>query len=339
LLGALPEQPQPLPGGRSLLFCAASRPRSAREVCEMLVERRLDPQARDSTGQTPLFLAVSRTAAGLECAKYLAEQGCQVGHRDTHGQTPLFYAAQRLDPRCVEWLIKAGSEINARDSMGQTAAFFAASSGAFQPLQALLRLRADASARDTHGQTALFHASTPSAAELLVRQGCSVNHHDSSGRSALFLAVHNGFSDVVSRLAQLACDVNGADAAGETCLFPAARADMPALCRLLVQELGADVSRRSHGGATAADHARLPQVRELLVGSAAASQRRLARKRGFAASKQEREREADVAQRRCCTIMFGDPAAPGRALLPGTPQYAAAVHELVARCPALAGWG
>merc|ERR1711884_53631 len=90
-----------MPRNQNLVFLAAIRVSEAQKVCELLVERRVDPTVVDTDmEQTALFFAVRNhpQSGGIDCARYLINQRCSLDHVDKMGQTPLFYAVKNRPP-------------------------------------------------------------------------------------------------------------------------------------------------------------------------------------------------------------------------------------------------
>jgi len=337
--------------GQNLVFVAATRSQEARRVCELLVEYRVDPAQKDTQlEQTALFFAVRNheKSGGIDCARYLINQRCDPDHVDTQCQTPLFYAAQRPDTECLQALIDAGAQPNRCDRIGQTAVFYAASVGAEKCMKVLLMARADATVHDASGQTALFYCKSPSVAELLLEHRCNANLRDNSGLTALSVAasmqVKAKTPDVTCTLLKLRCDPDATDNNGETSLFYAAKAARPndavEACRILV-EGGADVLCRNNKGLTAADKTNHNAVRKLLAryveNDRPARKRSLEASNGVGCNGNASQVSTERDTRRKCILIFEDPR--GTTIDPGSPEYLAALRELVAECPWLNGWG
>jgi len=164
--------------GENLVFFAAARAQGACEVCELLVEGRLDPTLVDTRlQQTPLFFAVraGKHAGGLECAHFLMEQQCSPNHADRRGETLIFYAAQRPEAECSKALLERRANPNHINRFGHTAVFYAARTCAVACLRVLLTARADANACDMSGQTALWEAANTTVMELLLAHQCNVD--------------------------------------------------------------------------------------------------------------------------------------------------------------------
>jgi len=311
----------------------------------------VDPTVVDTQlQQTALFFAVRnhKFSGGMDCARYLISQRCDPDHVDKQGQTPLFYAVQRPDPECTQTLIMEGADLNKRDSVMQTPVFYAAK-GAEKCMKELLLARADATVRDAMGSTALFRCTRPRVAELLLEYRCGANVRDNTGQTALFSAAKQGLADVTRTLLDLRCEINIVDMCGETSLFQAAKikdaarsSDALPVCRVLV-ERGADVSCMNHQGLMAIDKTNIPAVKKLLTRHAATAASTPARKRGLEAgsgggcSSNGSHVSTERDTRRKCILIFKDSS--GRDITPDSPDYKAALRELVAECPWLNGWG
>jgi len=364
------------------------RERSLPEVMALL-EARADLSVPMPFGQNLIFLAASRSESAKEIASLLAGARCNPDHVDHYGQTPLFKAAQGQDPSCTEALLADRADPQQRDRKGKTATFYAAKEGAVASLQALLRARADPGALDNEEQTPLFFASSAAVATLLIVHRCDIEHGDLRGRTALMTSASRGSTEVIHALVDAAANVHSQDPSGQTCLFYAP----PETCRVLVA-CGADSAHRNHKGNTAAEQALLnPRTAvsslacaaaavpvaapssNLLVPSSApfppssaagmaaevapsattvlqnfvshprrATNKRSASTAGLpgatAVASALRARGETIASksRREWVLTFEDPKNPGTTIPHGTPQYAAALQDLLHRCPWLDGW-
>jgi len=351
--------------GQNLMFIAAIRSTCAYEVCRLLCQHRVQPATVDEQlAQTPLFFAVRRhphpggpETGGVECARFLLAERCEPDHADIHGQTALFYAARRDDPGCAQLLLASRASVNKRDNVGKTACCYAAEQGTLQCLDVLVDARADVTSRDSAGRSPMFMASARSVVWLLLEAKSSANAVDNAGATALSQAASLGHGEAVRALVAAGSDVYTEDLTGQSCLFHALAGKEPLeMCRLLVLELGADVGHRNKRGETVLDvetDSQNPGVwqaveflREHSSLLAKQSSKRT-RDAGSAAAASDAARGAfsekdlranDQVPRRKYRLIFDDPRNPARPLMPGTPEYHAAVRALVRQCSWLDGW-
>jgi ankyrin repeat protein len=96
------------------------------EVCQLLLQCKVDHNAKDSDGKTPLHLASE--AGHVNVARLLLEHGADVNVRDNYRDTPLHHASMegRLDVALL--LVSSGADIDTKDMWGRTA-FQVASEG------------------------------------------------------------------------------------------------------------------------------------------------------------------------------------------------------------------
>jgi ankyrin len=199
--------------------------------------------AVNDLGATPLWIA---SVGGSEAmvARLLAA-GANPKLALLAGETPLMAAARSGNPRVVEQLIAKGADLNARGPRGQTALMWAVAERHPDVAKVLLARGADVHARSEtwsqvmavpphgmleynraipHGSnTALMFAARAGdleSATLLVAAGAKVNDQDAWGVSAVAMAAHAGFRDVVQFLLDKGANPN-ADGAGFTALHAA----------------------------------------------------------------------------------------------------------------------
>ena len=111
--------------------------------------------------------------------------------------------------------------------------------------------------RGLSGYTALHHACNRGhvaiVSEILKAQLQVINISNDTGESALHLAVYAGNMNIAEQLLDHGAIVDAKNDYGETPLFYAARRNMPALIRLLLQR-GSDAGTIDRFGEVAADH-------------------------------------------------------------------------------------
>jgi ankyrin repeat protein len=153
------------------------------------------------------------------------------------GETPLMIAARSGNPDVVEQLLAKGANANARGARGQTALMWAVSQQHPDVVKALIARGADIHARSDvwhdmmavpphgkpeynkliphGGETALMFAARVGdldSARLLLAAGANVNDADAWGVSAMVLAAHSGFTEVVEFLLDKGADASSSEA-------------------------------------------------------------------------------------------------------------------------------
>ena len=109
------------------------------DIVKVLLENKLDIDARDIFGQTALLTAVRRSSAVRSASAVirpsskaqknyrslmtqLLECGASVDQPEIHGRTALYYAAAYGEVQIACQLLEAGADVNARNDSGKTAA-------------------------------------------------------------------------------------------------------------------------------------------------------------------------------------------------------------------------
>jgi uncharacterized protein len=228
------------------------------ELADMLLRAGAKVNAANDLGATPLWLACQN--GSTEMVRRLLQVGADPNAALLAGETPLMVAARTGAADVVSLLAAKGSNVNARAKRGQTALMWAVAQKHPSVVKVLLEHGADVHARsDEWGQVMAVpphgrpeynrwipHGSdTPlmfaarvgdlESAKLLVAAGANVNDADAWAVSALVLAGHSGFRELVEFLVAKGADVN-ADAAGFTALHAAVmRRDEQMLATLLAR--------------------------------------------------------------------------------------------------------
>jgi ankyrin repeat protein len=93
------------------------------EVIRALLDRGIDPDARDEDGLTGLIWAGRK--GRIESAQLLLERGATIELADHRGRTALFHAACFNHQAFVAWIAAAGANVNPVDAHGWTPLDFA----------------------------------------------------------------------------------------------------------------------------------------------------------------------------------------------------------------------
>jgi ankyrin repeat protein len=94
-----------------------------KEIAQLLLARKADPNIPDSEGLTPLHLAVM--GQHKEMVKLLLANHAEVNRQDNGGRTPLDCAAGLADTTIAATLLEAKADPNLKDKQGQTPLFYA----------------------------------------------------------------------------------------------------------------------------------------------------------------------------------------------------------------------
>lgn len=115
------------------------------ETVRQQLDRGVDPNAKNDTGQTPLHVTQDPVIANL-----LILHGADVNATDDDGMTPVFNKEIDL----IKMLNDAGADLNQRSHKGNTLLIWYSYSGYIEGIQYLLSLGADVNAKNMDGQTA-----------------------------------------------------------------------------------------------------------------------------------------------------------------------------------------
>lgn len=210
------------------------------ELASMLIKAGAPVNAANDLGATPLWTASQNGSPAM--VRRLLQAGADPNIALMRGETPLMVAARSGNPEVVEQLLAKGAKTNARGPRGQTALMWAVAQEHPEVVKVLLAHGADVHLRsDTwsqvmavfpHGNldynhtiphgadTALIFAARAGdleSAKLLVAAGANVNDTEAWGVSAMTMAAHSGFGDMVEFLLANGADAN-ASAAGFSAL-------------------------------------------------------------------------------------------------------------------------
>ena len=233
------------------------------ESADLLIRSGANVNARNDLGATPLWAACQNGSESM--VGRLLTAGANPNAALLLGETPVMVAARSGSPAVVELLAAKGANVNARAARGQTALMWAVAQKHPEVVKVLIANGADIHARSDswtevmavpphgyleynraipHGSdTALMFAARVddlASAKLLVAAGANVNDEDAWGVSAVVLAAHSGFTDVVEFLLEKGANANS-DRAAFTALHEAVMRRDENLVKVLLDH-GADAN-------------------------------------------------------------------------------------------------
>lgn len=238
------------------------------------------PQMCDSRPFLPLGIAAAR--GHLETVRALVV-GCGAdvdsrGESCSDCRAPLHEAAAMGQYDMVRLLaLELGADVHLTDSIGATAMYYAAESGNCDIIWLLASLGASVDAPAARNGTSAATVPPPpplyvaaqharlDVVRLLCRLGADVNAVGPNGQTALHAAAgaESSYPDsmyetipltsphVVMALGSFGASVDATDDEGRTPLFAGTQALESEVLRVLVEELGADVSIKDHSGCIA----------------------------------------------------------------------------------------
>jgi len=174
--------------GRTLLHAAAASLNTANS--DLLLERGVDPDSRDTLGRTALHLVVAQSS-GFDLARLLLSRGAAVDIRDEQGMTPLLSAI----PACVRLLADKGADLSVRDNQGNSALHWAVYRKSPELAELLTALGAPLDLQNNAGRTPLHlavAAADQKMAQLLLKAGAKSDIADTGGITPQKLAEKSG---------------------------------------------------------------------------------------------------------------------------------------------------
>jgi len=201
------------------------------ESADLLIRAGAKVNAANDLGATPLWTASMNGSAAM--VRTLLQAGADPNLALLLGETPLMAASRSGNPDASAQLLDKGANVNARGPRGQTALMWAVSEQHPEVVKVLLAHGADLHAKSDvwrdmmavppHGKpeynrliphggdTALMFAARVgdlASAKLLLGAGANVNDADAWGVSAMVLAAHSGFTELVEFLLDKGADAN-----------------------------------------------------------------------------------------------------------------------------------
>jgi len=222
----------------------------------ILYEGHVDPNTRDSQGQTGLHM----TAIGkneLEIAKILLERGAAIEAKDNLAATPLAAAALFGKPELAGLLVNHGAIIDATDSHGETAFYNASLRKHYDVLAVLATRGANLDLRNVDGYSAFFKAASRlniESMDLLTELGADTDTRDNNGCTPFARATMAKNIPLTRHLLGLGVDIDAEDGDGWTPLFSAMIHNDEKLINLLLP-YGSTMGKTDNHGNTALNQA------------------------------------------------------------------------------------
>jgi len=106
------------PRGKTSLMIAAQFGNAGQ--VRQLISAGANVEKTDERGRTALFWALERFKSANDVVNVLLKEGASLGHKDIDGRTPLYAAVDRKDCEIISLLLQSGAEINICDAKGET---------------------------------------------------------------------------------------------------------------------------------------------------------------------------------------------------------------------------
>ena len=204
------------------------------ESADLLLRVGPNVNAANDLGATPLWLASQN--GGSAMVQRLLAAGANPNLALLSGETPLMVASRGGYADVAAQLLAKGADVNAHGTRGQTALMWAVSQQHPEVVKVLLANKVDIHAKSDvwsevmaipphgylpynkniphGGETGLMFAARVGdleCAKLLLGAGANVNDADAWGITAVTLAAHSGFTDLVLYLLDKGADPNKSD--------------------------------------------------------------------------------------------------------------------------------
>ncbi|KAJ5294455.1 hypothetical protein PENANT_c006G06987 [Penicillium antarcticum] len=200
---------------KSLLHLAALKNKV--QIAEMLLEKGVSIEVKDSHGNTPLHYACYNGCKQL--ALFLVRKGANMEAQSATGNRPLHLATvwetriQQIDEslRVTSMLLALGASPEPKTDSGVTPLHLAMKKDGHILCNILLDYGADPTSRDHRGRTPLHYlpkSYCTRSAELLLSRGAAVQPQDNNGDTPLHIAASETLPDFVTQLLVAGADQN-----------------------------------------------------------------------------------------------------------------------------------
>ncbi|KAF5900561.1 ankyrin-3-like, partial [Clarias magur] len=168
--------------------------------------RSINMNDRNASFGTILHLAAEHGQVSI--INFLLHQGAKLDLRDHLGRTALHKASEKGQMAAVVALVRAGADIYATDQASKTPQHLAAQNGHHDAVRALVLEER----RSFKNQTTFLHMAAVDddsvLAEILLRNGSSVDTRDAQRKTALFYAISHGNEKTAAVLLQAGAQVD-----------------------------------------------------------------------------------------------------------------------------------
>ncbi|XP_077297757.1 uncharacterized protein LOC143919356 [Arctopsyche grandis] len=213
------------------------------ETARLLLERGANINAQDCNGVTPLQNAITYGSLGV--VKLLIENRANYELVDVYGKTALHWAARKSEENVLRYLIDCGADTNILDIYGRSPLHYAALKGHLNGVRAIVERGGDPYAADKQDRTPMHDACQGgcfATVRYLIGAGLNPKAVDFSGRSPLHYSVECNHLKITMLLIQTVdgIEIDARDTLGRTPLFLAVAQGWLDMVKILALS-GADI--------------------------------------------------------------------------------------------------
>jgi len=197
--------------GNNVLLYAMKQGRfeNNKKLIELLIEKGVDVNVKNSEGITPLILATQKY--DIELIKLFIENGADVNVRSNDGVVPLILVIKKRDIKLIELFLEKGADVNELDKERKRAIHYVIENGSNEKLiKLLIEKGADLNVQDKKGMTPLMLAAQKynvhylEIIKLLRKNGAKVDLKEKEkGWDALTFAILYNNVEIVKNLLEV----------------------------------------------------------------------------------------------------------------------------------------
>lgn len=232
-----------------------------KEIVELLLNAKADPNIQDLRGNTALILAAEH--GKTETVELLLSKGAKPNiktftknmatFRSQNDRTALMEAALEGYKEIVELLLDAEADPNIQSKNGDTALILATNTDQPDTVRLLLKAKADPNIQNKQGVGALIRAACNGYTDIvkeLLEVNADLNVKNSHGITPLIWAAQGGHKEIAELLINAKADLNIQSQYGDTALISSAFLGREDIVKLLV-EAKANLNAQNRFGSTA----------------------------------------------------------------------------------------
>lgn len=209
-------------------------------IVQRLLDKKAKIEAIDSDKCTPLLLAVEKDY--IDMVTKLLDRGANIEAEDKDKRAPLLVAAKHGHREVVKKLLNNSANMESRDANGWTALRLAAEANHYEIVDDLLEERDVLTPNDVDGWESLLWAAKngrDKAFKLLFdkhpNKSALIKSADRELCSALSCAVTKGHVGVVKVVVEARCELNHENSDGQTALYIAIQNNNESIAQLLIR--------------------------------------------------------------------------------------------------------